>query len=204
MQHLLAVFGVGDLGMELHAVEPAALVTHRGGGTFVGDGDGGEALRRMGDVVVVAHPANTFGGNIGKEDVVARVDLDLAVLTAVLSTLDHAACHVCHQLTAVADAEDRNTCVKNCRIKVGRVGIGYAVGTSRKDDAAVVLGFDLIDRDFIVRLDLGIDVLLTNTTRDQLVILTAEIKYEYLLHLITALLHFTNYDKIDLRFCQVQ
>ena len=55
-QHVAAVLGVVDLGVELHAVELLFLVRHRRHGAVRGGRGDGEAVGHLVDVVAVAHP----------------------------------------------------------------------------------------------------------------------------------------------------
>ena len=64
MQHLAAIDGMVDLGMELHAIEAALLVADADGRAGGGMSDKAEALRNLRHIVAVAHPRYALGGNI--------------------------------------------------------------------------------------------------------------------------------------------
>src|SRR5215831_11841054 len=99
--------GVGDFGMELHAVVAAALVAHGGERNGAGAGGGGESRRQRIDPVAVTHPdiehAVTGGGRRGRRSTSAmRADKFLSRQTryaAVLCTITfwRAACDRAHR-----------------------------------------------------------------------------------------------------------
>src|SRR5690606_35731231 len=82
-QQRFALRGVGNFGMELHAVPAPVVVGEGGDGNAVGGGGDGEAGRRDGDVVAVAHPdVHAWRGRVGViveagEQCVGRDDVDL-------------------------------------------------------------------------------------------------------------------------------
>ena len=67
LEHVLAVLGVGDLGVELHAVDRVVTVFQRGDGRGGARRGGDEAGRRGGDRVAVAHPHVLLRGKIGEQ-----------------------------------------------------------------------------------------------------------------------------------------
>ena len=74
LEHVLAVLGVLDLGVPLHAVEAALVVGERGDRGRRGRGEHVEALRRLRDGVAVAHPHGLLGRLAGEQRVAAIRD----------------------------------------------------------------------------------------------------------------------------------
>ena len=162
--------------MELHAVDTAAVVAHSCNGALVGARDDRKAVGSLADIVVMTHPAHAAPGDTLKERMIPDIQLDLAVLAAVVGARYDAARHMRDKLAAVADTEQRDARVEDSRIVVRREGVEDAVGASCEDDAPVPLGYDLIDGDLVIRLYLGVDALLANASGDELIILAAEIE----------------------------
>ena len=183
MQNFRAVFGVQDLGVELHGVEAACLIlrgSHRTVGRVGHDLKAGGGLL---DVVVMAHPADILRGQRVKQRAGGvQVDQRLAVL-ALGCLADLTAQHVHHQLAAVADAEDGHAPVINFGVDRGRIRQVGAVGAAGEDDALGVFGLDF-GKVGAVRINLAIYVAFADTTGDQLIILAAEIQNDdsFLLH----------------------
>ena len=82
-----------------------------------------------------------------------------------------------HELAAVADAQHRDTQLEQLRVALGRLLIINTVRPAGKDDADRVHCADLIDRG-LIGLDLAVYIMLADTPRDQLVILTAEVEHQ--------------------------
>ena len=183
MQNFRAVFGVQDLGVELHGVEAACLIlrgSHRTVGRVGHDLKAGGGLL---DVVVMAHPADILRGQRVKQRAGGvQVDQRLAVL-ALGCLADLAAQHVHHQLAAVADAEDGHAPVINIGVDRGRIRQVGAVGAAGEDDALGVFGLDF-GKVGAVRINLAIYVAFADAAGDQLIILAAEIQNDdsFLLH----------------------
>jgi hypothetical protein len=138
-----ALPGMRDLGMELHRVEPARLVGHRGDAASRRRADQREAFRHGGDLVAVTHPhvEKTVAFRIrpvldvAKERrVAARPNLGVTELAHV-AALDRAAQLRGHRLHAVADAEHRHALRPHRRRRARRVALGDAVRAARQDDA---------------------------------------------------------------------
>ncbi len=115
-QQLRALARMRDFRVELHAVEAALLIGHRGDRAGLGGGHQLEARRHLGDFVAVAHPdlehAVTFGraqvlDAVEQPGMAARADLGRAELTHP-PRLHATAQLLRHGLHAVADAQHRN------------------------------------------------------------------------------------------------
>ncbi len=186
MQQPPAELRVGHFGVELHAVEPARGVFHRGAGTACGLCDDGEARRDRAHIVRVAHPADALRRNVAQEWAVRGFfQRDLAVFADAPGGADLPARHPRHQLVAVADAEHRHAEVQNGGVEMGRGLVINAVGPAGEDDAGVALGANGIQRDLVVAADLREDVLLADAAGDELVILPAEVQHKNFFHSIS-------------------
>ena len=77
---MIAVLGMSNLGVELNGIELSVNVLHCCAGAVVSFGDNLKALRRLGDIVRMAHPNNTLFGNVlPKKAVLTLLKLNLAV-----------------------------------------------------------------------------------------------------------------------------
>ena len=112
-EHLIAVLGMSNLWVELNGIELSVNVLHCSTGAAVGFGDNLKALRRLGDIIRMAHPNDALLGNVlPKKAVLAQLKLNLAVFGN-RSGCNLAVAHPCDELASVADTENRNTDVKN-------------------------------------------------------------------------------------------
>ena len=107
LQHVLAVGGVHDLGVELDAVEPPRRILEGRDGRRGGAAGHRRAGGRRDDRVPVAHPDRLLRRQPGEERPGAVLELRLPELRGV-GARDLAAEHERHQLGAVADAERRD------------------------------------------------------------------------------------------------
>ena len=156
LQHLAALRGVNDFGVELQPEDRQLFV--RSGGERGGGGlaDRKEARRQLLDAIAVAHPhlerlALLEAGE--RAQALDHFDVGRAVL-AVGALVDAAAEHLRHQLQAVADAEHRDPGVvdggidRRCTLDVHRRG------TAAEDEPAGV-GASISSAVDRVRHDLG-------------------------------------------------
>ena len=138
VEHLPALLRVHDFRMELRRIEAALGVLHRGDRADRREGRDREALRCLGDVVRVAHPADALLAHACKElRCLARLierDFRLAVF-ARRCRLDLAAEQMGHELRAVADAEHRDAELEDFRAAGHGVFRVDAVRAARQDDA---------------------------------------------------------------------
>lgn len=179
-QDVCPLLGMVDLRVELHRVDPAFLAFHRGAGTTLGRRGDGKAFRGLGDVVRMAHPANVFGPYVREKLRFAVISDDRAPVFADAGRTDRAAQDLSDHLCAVADPEDRDAGFEERPSAKRRVLAVDAVRTTGQDDALVVSGKDPVEADRI-RKDLGVDVLLADAPRDELIVLSAEIEDQYFL-----------------------
>ena len=176
-QDLLAVGGVADLGVELHAEQaPVGVLDHRARGG-VGGGRDRRPGPRGGDGVAVAHPHGLGLGGAGHHrGRVVHAQLGLAVLGDV-GVGDLAAQRAGHQLLAVADAEDGDAELEDGRVH-GRGALGVDRGRAAgEDDPGRLAGADLVGADGAGH-DLAVDVGLADAAGDQLGVLRPEVHDE--------------------------
>ena len=100
--------------------------------------------------------------------------LGLAVL-GIDAGLDLAAERPRPELTAVADAEDRDAEIKELRADMRGCGIIDAVRSAGEDDTGRVQCPDLL-YGCLLALDLAVDTALAHAACDELVVLTAEVE----------------------------
>ena len=182
-QDLLAVFTVGDLGMELDGIELLFGVFHGRHRADLGVGCDPEALGNRRNSIRMAHPDHALGGDTLQQAGVGGVqqEADFAVLAGFRSD-DAAAAHPGGELGAVADAEDGDAQLQHLGVIVGRRHVIDAVGAAGEDDAAVAGGEDFLRGDAVIGLDFGVDVQVTNPAGNQLVVLAAEVQNEDFFH----------------------
>ena len=164
--------------VELHGVQALVRGFHRRHRAVSGMGDHLEAGRRLGDVVVVAHPADGAGADLlEQQGFGVHKHFGFAVFPF-RGTLHPAAQQMHHQLAAVADAQHRHTQGKQVGGAGGGSGIVHAVGAAGQDDALGILGPDGLQRGTI-GVDLAVYAALPDTAGDQLVILAAEVQHDH-------------------------
>ena len=186
LQHQAAILGVVDLRMELHTIETARLVRDRNIGAHRGMADQCEALGHLRHIVAVAHPGNALRRQALEQLAAGIIEgLRLAILTRgiILCRRDLTAQRMCHQLAAVADAQNRNTQFKDARIAVRRGLLVNAVRTAGEDDADRVHGLDLFQRRFI-RFYFTVNMMLAHTARNKLIVLPAKVQHKYKLMML--------------------
>ena len=174
-----ALFGVGDFGVELDAVEVFICVFHHGDGAGGRAADGAEVFRQPAHFVAVAHPhvqgVRCAVVNAAGERAVLRLHLRVTKF-ALVAGLHFAAQMVRHKLHAVADAEHGHA-----QVEQPRVGLVFAVvhgiGAAGKDDAFRVEGFDVGQR-HIVGVQLAIHMGFAHTAGDELGDLRTEVEDE--------------------------
>ena len=181
LEHLGAVRGVDDLGVELDAVE-AALGRLEGGDRRAGAcREGIEALGRLHHGVAVAHPALLLFGKVAKElAAVAGEGQRRAAELAGLGAFDLAAELERHRLHAVTDAEHRDAELEQLGPHARRaLGVDRR-GAAREDERARRAVADALERD-VRRQELGEDAALADPPGDQLRVLPAVVEDEDLL-----------------------
>ena len=173
-EHLLAVRGVHDLRVVLHAGELAGGVLERGHRRARGGGGDLEALRRLRDGVAVGHPHGVLGLESGVEH--AAVDTHLRAAVLARTGLGHlAAERAGHDLEAVANAEDRQPQLEDLLVELRRALCVHRRRAAGENQRLRVLLADFCGGDG-GRNHLGENVRLAHTAGDQLRVLRAEIE----------------------------
>ena len=101
------VRGVDHLGVELDAVEAPPLVGHGREGGVLGQGDGVEPVRQLGDPVAVAHPDGIALADVpdAPEQVAVGDDLDLGAAELAVVPRLHLAAELAHEHAHIAGPE---------------------------------------------------------------------------------------------------
>ena len=89
-----------------------------------------------------------------------------------------AVAHPCHKLTAVANSENGNADIKNILGVMRRLHIENGVRTACEDDALVASRFDRFKVGGVGE-DLSVNVEITDSAGDELIVLSAEIEDKY-------------------------
>ena len=115
-QKLRAVRGMRDLGMELHAVEPADIVGDGGEWRPLAGRDNPETGWQTGDSIPVAHPDRFAAAlcpySVEQRTIVGDVDVGTAEFP-MIGGFDRTTELMAQQLFAVTDAQDRDTEVEH-------------------------------------------------------------------------------------------
>jgi len=178
--HVLAVLGVVDFGVILHAVEAALFIADGDVGAGIGMGDEGEPIGYLFHVVAVAHPRHAlFGKPLEEFAVRVKKRLGLAVFArgGVVCGDDLAAEVVRDELAAIADAEHGHARIKKRGIDVRRV---LKIDTVRAagEDEADGLHCEKVRKRRRVGLDLAVNAAFAHAARDELVVLAAKVQYD--------------------------
>jgi hypothetical protein len=172
---LIAARGVGDFGVELHAVEPARLVLGRGERARRGGRQRDKIGRQVEHLVAVAHPDGGLGPESAHQRIVGR---DRQFCPAELSggrRFDLTAEDLCSQLHPVADAQDRDAEIEDRGVAPRRTSLVHAARTAGQNDALEVAFFQFRRCD--VRPDqLAEHTRLADATGNQLGVLRPKIK----------------------------
>ena len=115
VQHGQTILGVVYLRVELYGIQFLFRIFHGSHRAVLGMCCDGKALRCLGDVVGVAHPGDRLFRQFFAAEQSAGLVVDRLGLAVFRSGAggDCAAQGVCHQLTAVADAQDRDAHFKD-------------------------------------------------------------------------------------------
>ena len=184
MQDLSAVFGMGHFRVKLHPVEPSPVIRHGSTGTLVGRSNALKTQRQFRNRIPMAHPADAFLRQILKQQAAGCFQYGLSVFSRLPGGRDPAAGKIRQQLVSVADPQDRDPQFQDSRVIAWSSRFVHASRAAGEDDATVSFLPDLRQTDPVIIPDLCIDILFPDTAGDQLVILPAEIQYQYLIHLI--------------------
>ena len=185
-KHLHALLGVHDLRMELNRIQLPVRIfhgRHRADGRMRRDP---EIQRGAFNIVRVAHPADRLIRHIRKK---RRGSVNLHLRLSVFtdrSRLHAASKKMCHQLGAVTDPQNRHPKFKNIHPASGGVLIINTVRASRKNNAFGIHFPQPFQTD-AAGMNLTINIAFPDPSCDQLIILTAKIKYNdhFLFHTFT-------------------
>ena len=168
---------MNDFGVELNPVDLFLYAAVDGNGAAFGAGEHFEPFGHSRHVVGMAHPAHARGGHaLGERAFLDEGKRPLAVF-ARFRVFHFSAQRIGDQLTSVADAEHGNPQMQNFRGNVGRIFVVNAVGAARKDDPDGIVRSDLFRR-HVAGFEIAIDAQIAHAARDQLIVLSAEVKYQ--------------------------
>ncbi len=179
-QHVLAVRRVGDLGVELDAVETAAAILHRRHRDVDRRGRHGEPARGPDHGVAVRHPHLLLDRQVREQQrlVVGDGEGRPAVFGDVVGR--HGSVEgVGDDLVAVTDAEHRNPELEDAGVDVVRILGVHGGGPSGDDDADRIPGLHLVGAN-VPADDLAEDVRLTDAPCDELGVLRPHVEDEHL------------------------
>ena len=167
-----------DLRVELHSVKAAGFVVDGRVRTGGAAGADRKSFWDVVDMIPVAHPRHTlFRKPLKQTAVRAELRLRPSIFSGFIRFGgDNAAAHVpCQKLGAVADAENRDAQGENARVHIRRAAGIDAVRSSGEDDSdrVKVPNFRQGHR---AGMHFAIDMVFTDTTGNELVILPAEIQ----------------------------
>ena len=136
-----------------------------------------KARRNLGNVIVMAHPADGLRRYLLKKHaVVIHRDLNLTVFPD-RRLLHLAAQHLHHNLCAIAKTEHRNPHLKKFPGTGRRPPLITTVRASRQYDT-LRIHLPYFRQICLIRINLTVDITLSNTSRHQLIVLSAEIQYD--------------------------
>ena len=173
-----AVRRVDDFGVELDAVQAAAIVGDGGAGSRIGAGGRGEAVRQALDRVAVAHPDRLLGRQSFEEPVRPNDRHRRRPELLAGEGDDLAAQRLGHQVQAVADAQEGNAGRPQSRVRVGRARFVDAGRAAGKDDRLRLAGRNLAPGS-VEGQQLRVHVQLAHAPRDQLAVLAAEVEHHH-------------------------
>ena len=177
LEEIVAVGRVHDLGVELHAVQSPLRVLEGRDRRRLRRGDDPCALRRRGDRVAVAHPADLLLRQVHEELAALDGELRLAELGDA-GPLDPAAELLRHDLHPVTDAERRDAEREDARIDLRRAVRVDRRGPARENERQRVAPAHLVRADRM-RHELGVDAALAHAPRDQLRVLASAVQNEH-------------------------
>ena len=135
----LPVFRVRHFRMELYAEQCPLLITHSSDRAFIRISDAAETIRQSTDKVFMTHPANAALRHIPHQSIFRGRYSNgcFPVFTGIPRIGYGAACHERHQLTAIADTEDRHTGIQNRRVIMRGGRIIDTVRSAGENDALI-------------------------------------------------------------------
>ena len=170
----LALFEMAMFWMGLNCIDLPVLIDKGGDFALVSVGNDLKARAGVGHLIVMVH----INGDLFAQALVeAGFFINIKVtdsLVQILAALNLSPLHFGDPLAAVTDAEDRNAQVKNFFVHPGGIRIQGGFGASREDDAGVISGLNLLQRDG-VGFNYAKDVEVTDHPADHLLVLVAKI-----------------------------
>ncbi|CCZ84372.1 putative uncharacterized protein [Ruminococcus sp. CAG:254] len=175
MQHLLTIYGMIYFRMELYAIELLFRIFHccyRTAGRMCRNR---KAFRQLLNIVGMAHPRDCFFRQTGEQQAFRLIFCQcLAVFSGFFRGSNCSAQRICHQLAAVADAQNRNAQFKNSRVYVRRFWVINAVRPTGKDDANWISCSQFCNRCCIPH-DFAVNSTFSDSACNQLIILPAKV-----------------------------
>ena len=165
-----------DFGVELHAVYFPILLAEYRIRARLRSGKHLEPCGKGAHAVGMAHPAHArLRDSFGKRTVLYERKFAFTVF-ARFGMLHLAAEQTGNKLRAITNAQNGNAEREQLFGDAGRAFAVYAVRTAREDNADRIIRFYFLDR-HIARFQIAVNFKIAHAPRDQLVILSAEIKY---------------------------
>ena len=140
-------------------------------------------FRCLWDIIGVTHPADCLWlYTLEDSTAVIYIHFGSAILTDWRS-FHGTSKHICHQLRAITDSENRNSQIKYFLLIAWWILAIHAIWATRENDSLWIHFLDLVERQG-VRMHLCIHITFTDTTCNQLVVLTTKIKHDnhFLIH----------------------
>ena len=173
-KHLCAFFRVNDLRMELNCIEILLGTLHTCYRTGLCMSSDAETGRNLSNIYAVAHPADGFGRyTVKKLRGCIHVYFCMSIF-AYNGFFNNAVQQVAHQLSAIADSQNRNTQFKNLLRAAGCSILKYHIGTAGKNDSLGIHLPNLIQT-HVIGMYLAVNITFTDTAGNQLVILAAKV-----------------------------
>jgi hypothetical protein len=168
---------MGDFWVELDTEELLFLVPDSSMSTATGGAGDLESVGEFGDFVSVRHPDGGGFWDISKERTV-RFDGDFgAAVFFYWAGFDEAIEFVTEELVSVADAENRESEVKNRGITLGTVGVEDTLRASRENNPFYsFIVFEKFYVDFVWIFDFCEDVLTSDTAGDEVGVLATKVE----------------------------
>ena len=176
LQDRLPVGRMHDLGVELHAVEPALPILERRDRRVRRRRGHRRPGRRRCDRVAVAHPHGLLGREVTEELRLLRLELGLAELREP-GVGDLAAEVARHELHAVADAERRDAELEDRRVDLGSAVRVHGRGAAGKHERGRASREDPGSVEPVAH-ELRVHARLPHAASDQLAVLAAEVDDE--------------------------
>ena len=170
--------GVRHLGVELHSEEPASLILHGRHGRGCRPRRHPKGGWGVGHRVRVTHPDGFLGREVLEQHPPSKELHGRAAVLAQAGWFDPSTQRLGHRLLPVADAQHRSAEVEQTGVDCRSPRLIDRCGAARQDQTGRAARLQLCER-CVERNDLGVDVALANSPRDQLGILRAEVDHQH-------------------------